>query len=77
MQDASRSSRSVRVVRDHDDGFALISIQGLQEIENLVARFAIEIAHRFVAGSPAQGVIAGLSVYVVVAGPGVNDDPAG
>src|SRR5438874_5044176 len=39
----------VRIVRDHDDGFALLAIEGLQEAEDFITRFAIEVASRLVA----------------------------
>ena len=38
-----------RVVRHHDDGLAVIAIERLEEIENLVAGLAIEVARRLVA----------------------------
>ena len=38
-----------RIVSDHDDGLAVIAIERLQEIENLIAGLAIEIAGGLVA----------------------------
>jgi hypothetical protein len=48
MECPSRPLRGVRIVRDHDDGFAVITIESLQQIKNLVTGFAIEIARRLV-----------------------------
>ena len=39
----------VRVVRDHDDGLAVLAVERLQQVEDLVARLAIEVAGRLVA----------------------------
>jgi len=39
----------VRIVRHHDDGPALFSIQRLQQAQDFIAGFAIQIAGRFVA----------------------------
>ena len=39
----------MRIVRDHDDRLLVLAIECLQEIENLVARLAIEVARRLVA----------------------------
>src|ERR1043166_4908064 len=39
----------VRVVRDHDDGLAMLAIERLKQIQNLVAGFAVQIARGFVA----------------------------
>ena len=49
MQRALGALGGTRIVRDHDDGLAVIAIEGLQQIENLVARLAIEVARRLVA----------------------------
>ena len=49
MQRALRASRRVRIVRDHHDRLAVLAIERLQEIENLVSRLAIEVARRLVA----------------------------
>ena len=37
-----------RVVRDHHDGLAVVAVERLQQIEDLIARLAIEIAGRLV-----------------------------
>ena len=39
----------VRIVRDHDDGLAVLAVERLQQVEDLVAGLAIEIAGRLVA----------------------------
>src|ERR1041385_307464 len=39
----------MRIVSDHDDGFAVLFVEGLKQIEDFVTGFAIEIAGRFVA----------------------------
>ncbi len=39
----------VRVVRHHDDGLAVLAVERLQQVEDLVARLAIEVAGRLVA----------------------------
>ena len=49
MQRALGARRRVRIVRHHDDGLALVAIERLQQIEDLVARLAIEVARRLVA----------------------------
>ena len=49
MQRALGAFRRARVVRDHDDRLAVIAVERLQQIENLVARLAIEIARGLVA----------------------------
>src|SRR5206468_10919631 len=41
--------RSMRVVRDHDNGLAVLAVERLQEVQYFVARFAVEIAGRLVA----------------------------
>ena len=38
-----------RVVRDHDDRLAVLGVEGLQQVEDLVARLPIEVAGRLVA----------------------------
>ena len=42
-------SGGVRVVRDHDDRLAVLAIERLQQLEDLVAGLAIEVAGRLVA----------------------------
>jgi hypothetical protein len=39
----------VRVVRDHDDRLAVLAVERLEQAENFVAGFAVEIARRLVA----------------------------
>ena len=39
----------VRIVRDHDDRLAVLAVERLQQVEDLVARLAIEVAGRLVA----------------------------
>jgi len=39
----------VRVVRHHDDGFAVLTIERLEEVKDFVARLAVEVAGRLVA----------------------------
>ena len=41
--------RRVRIVRHHDDGLAVVAVQRLQQVEDLVAGLAIEVAGRLVA----------------------------
>src|SRR5262249_9196297 len=49
MQSARGARRRVRVVRHHDDGLLVFAVEGLQQIEDLVAGLAIEVAGRLVA----------------------------
>ncbi len=49
MQHMLGARRGVRIVRHHDDGLALLLIQRLQQIEDLIARLAVEVAGRLVA----------------------------
>ena len=44
----------VRIVRDHDDRLAVIAVERLQQIEDLVAGLAIEIAGRLVGRAAAS-----------------------
>ena len=39
----------VRVVRDHHDCLAVIAVQRLQQVEDFVARLAVQVAGRLVA----------------------------
>ena len=39
----------VRIVRDHDDRLAVLAVERLQQVEDLVAGLAIEVAGRLVA----------------------------
>ena len=41
--------RGMRVMRDHDDRLAVLAVERLEQIEDLVARLAIEVAGRLVA----------------------------
>src|SRR6185436_3421556 len=49
MQHVLGASRGVRIVRDHDDGLALLRVQRLQQIQDLIARLAVEVAGGLVA----------------------------
>src|SRR5581483_1406735 len=46
---ARSPGRGVRIVRDHDDGLALLAVECLEQVEDLVAGFAVEITGRLVA----------------------------
>ena len=37
------------IVSDHDDGLAVVLVEGLEQRENFVARLAVEVAGGFVA----------------------------
>jgi len=39
----------VRIVRDHHDGLAVVAIESLEQVQNLIAGFAIEVARRLIA----------------------------
>ena len=41
--------RGVRVVGDHDDRLAVLAVERLQQVQDLVARLAVEVAGRLVA----------------------------
>jgi len=49
MERVPRAIGRVRVVRHHHDRFAVIAVERLQQVENLIAGFSIEIAGGFVA----------------------------
>ena len=49
VQRAPGALGGVRIVRDHDDRLAVIAVERLQQVEDLVAGLAIEIAGRLVA----------------------------
>ena len=49
MQRAPGALGRVRIVRDHHDRLPVIAVERLQQIEDLVAGLAIEIAGRLVA----------------------------
>jgi hypothetical protein len=49
MQHVLGARGGVRIVRDHDDRLALLLVQRLQQVEDLVARLAVEVAGRLVA----------------------------
>ena len=49
MERAPGALGRVRVVRHHDDRLAVVAVERLQQVENLVAGLAIEIARRLVA----------------------------
>ena len=44
-----RALGRVRIVRDHDDGLAVLAVERLQQVEDLVAGLAVEVAGRLVA----------------------------
>src|SRR5689334_21925344 len=48
MQDGLRALGRVRIVRDHDDRLLVLLVQALEQLQDLLARFAIEVAGRFV-----------------------------
>jgi hypothetical protein len=37
-----------RIVRDHDDGFALIAIEHLQQLQHSFGAFAVQVAGRLI-----------------------------
>jgi hypothetical protein len=39
----------MRIVRNHDDSFAVLTIQALQEIQNLIPGFTIQVARWLIA----------------------------
>ena len=49
MNRTLRALGRARVVRHHDDRLAVVAVERLQQVENLVARLAIEIARGLVA----------------------------
>src|ERR1051325_4569612 len=49
IHDARRPCRGVRIVGDHDNGFAVLVVERLQQAENFIARSTVEIARRLVA----------------------------
>ena len=49
VQHAAGALRGVRIVRDHDHRLALIAIERLEQVEDLVPGLAVEIARRLVA----------------------------
>ncbi len=49
MQRPLGAFSSARVVRDHDDGLAVLGVERLEQFENFITRSPIEIASRFVA----------------------------
>ena len=49
MQRSLGAAGRVRIVRHHHDGFTVVAVESLQQIENLFAGFAVEIAGGFVA----------------------------
>ena len=44
-----RAFGGVRIVRDHDDRLAVLAVERLQQVEDLVARLAVEVARGLVA----------------------------
>src|SRR4029079_11344883 len=49
MQRAIGALRGARIVRHHDDGLAVLLVQRLEQVEDFIARLAIEIARGLVA----------------------------
>src|SRR5262245_7790483 len=49
MKCPARAIGRMRIVGDHDDGLAVIAIERLQQIENLISGFSIEVARGLVA----------------------------
>src|SRR5690606_40346945 len=49
VKHAPRALGCVRIVRDHDDRLALLFVQRLQQLEDLIARLAVQVAGRLVA----------------------------
>ena len=49
MQRPSRALGSPRIVCHHHDGLAVLAVERLQQVEDLVTRFPIEVAGGFVA----------------------------
>ena len=49
VQSSLGAFRGMRVVRHHHDGFAVVTVESLQQIENLFAGFAVEVSRGFVA----------------------------
>ena len=49
MQRPARAVGGARIVRDHHDRLAVVPVERLQQGQDLVARFAIEVAGRLVA----------------------------
>src|SRR5678816_1116387 len=45
----ARVGGSVRIVRDHDNRLAVLAVERLKKTEDFIARFAIEVARRFIA----------------------------
>src|SRR5688572_7458632 len=43
-----RTCGSVRIMRDHDDGLALLAVECLQQAQDFITRFAIQVAGRLV-----------------------------
>ena len=48
MERPPRPFGGVRIVRDHDDRLAVVAIERLQEVEDLVPGLAVEVAGRFI-----------------------------
>ena len=49
MDGSPGARRRVGIVGDHDDGFSVVAVERLEQIENFVAGLAIEIARGLVA----------------------------
>jgi hypothetical protein len=49
MHRADGARGGVRIVRDHDDGLAVLAVERLEQVEDLVAGLAVEVAGRLVA----------------------------
>src|SRR5688572_17584926 len=46
---AAGTGRGMRIVRDHDDGLAVLAVEGLKEAQDFVARLAVEVTGRLIA----------------------------
>src|ERR1039458_5871515 len=44
-----RARRGVRIVRDHDDGLAVLPVQRLEQIQDFIAGLAVKVAGRLIA----------------------------
>jgi len=49
VQDVLGPCGGMRIVRDHDDGLALLLVQRLQQVQDLIAGLAVEVAGGLVA----------------------------
>jgi hypothetical protein len=49
MHGAARAGRGVGIVGHHDDGFPVLSVERLEEAEDFIAGFPIEVSRGFIA----------------------------